>query len=168
MSHVSAHLPAPLPLPEGLLAWTRGQSPAMWFEIACGIDFAAPEATIDLLLAAQWITRQAECCQATAVLILAKLVAAGLHVAAPPQMAPEAARVMVDHLHRRIAAGRFAAPRFRLGPVQEALVEAALGPLGALPLAEDRRRGGTERARPTHLFQGWRPVAAVPVLSLVA
>lgn len=172
MTHHRPHLPQPVPMEEGLLAWTRGQGPDMWHEIACGIDFAEPHATIDLMLAAQWITRQDGCCRATALLLLARLLAADFHHEAPPHMAPEAARIMARELHRRLAQGRFPVARFRLSPGQMALVQAVLGDRGAMPLPAPALTDGTEIAHPPHAFLGWRPVshrrAARPALRLVA
>lgn len=168
MPRLSRRLPSPLALPDGLLAWTRTQGPDMWHEMACGIDFAEPRATIDLLLAVQWIVRQEKCCRSTALLFLARMVAADLHRAAPPQLAPDAARVMTRELHRRLAEGRFAEARFRLSPGQWAMVEAMLGPSGTLPLPAPALVCGTNPAHAPYVFLGWRPVVVAPMLRLVA
>jgi len=168
MTQMPLRLPAALPMPQGLLAWTRAQGPEMWHELACGVDFADAHATIDLLLAAQWITRQPDCCRATALLLLARMLQAGMHDAAPPQLAPDAARVMVAHLHRRLAEGRFAKARFRLTEAQRAVVDAQLGPNSAHPLPAAMRTDGALQAEPPHAFLGWRPVAARPVAITLA
>lgn len=161
-------LPAAVPMEQGLLAWTRSQGPAMWHEMACGIDFADPHATIDLLMAVQWITRQEACCRATALLLLARMVEAGLHIGAPAHLAPDAARVMCQHLQRRLAEGRFPEARFQLTLVQRDLVEALLGDKGPMPLPAPVRAGGTLLPHPPYAFVGWHPVAALPALSRVA
>jgi hypothetical protein len=168
MTRMSRRLPAALPMPDGLMAWTRTQGPDMWHEIACGIDFAEPRATIDLLLAVQWIVRQDRCCRSTALLFLARMVAADLHRAGPPQLAPDAARVMARELHRRLAEGRFAEARFRLSPGQWAMVEAMLGANGPMPLPPATLVCGTNLAHAAFVFLGWHPVAAAPALRLVA
>lgn len=172
MTSLTNTLPRPLDMTQGLLAWMRTQGPDMWHEFACGVDFRAPEATIDLLMAAQWITRQSDCCRATALMLLARLVQAGIHHAAPPQMAPEAARVMVAHLHRRLAEGRFDAAMFRLTLAQQALVQALLGAGGAMPLPPAVLTWGRHTAHAPHAFLSWRPVEAsavpAPDLALVA
>ena len=168
MTHIPRRLPAPLPMEHGLLDWTRAQSSAMWHEMACGVDFADAQATIDLLLAAQWITRQERCCRATALLLLARMVQAGLHQDAPAQLAPEAARVMTQHLHRRLSEGRFPEARYLLTLAQQELVEDLFGPEGAMPLPGTARASGTSLPRPPYAFLGWRPVMALPALSLAA
>ena len=168
MTQMSRRLPAPVPMQQGLLAWTRAQGPAMRHEIACGIDFTAPQAMIDLLLAVQWITRQDGCCRATALLFLARMVEAGLHQDAPAQLAPDAARVMCQHLHRRLAEGRFPQARYLLTLPQQDLVEALLGAEGPMPLPQDVRTSGTSLPRPPYAFSGWHPVMATPALSHAA
>jgi hypothetical protein len=169
MTHFSRRFPAPLPLELGLLDWARHQEPAMWHEIACGIDFTDPHATVDLLLAAQWITRQENCCRATALLFLARLVSAGLHRGGPDHLAPEAARVMSQHLHRRLSEGRFPMARYHLTLTQQELVETLFGPEGTLPLPDAARASGTSLPHPPYAFVGWRPVMALPAaISLAA
>ena len=153
-----------LPLPQGLLAWAKTQGPDMWHEIACGADFADPQATIDLLMTAQWILRQPDCCRATALLFLARMIQAGLHEAAPPQMAPEAARLVVRELHRRLAEGRFERAFFRLSPGQKALVHAYTDADHAHALPPAVQANGRHTAHPPHAFLGWRPVAINPAL----
>lgn len=165
MTSHTPNLPRPLAMPQGLLAWVRSQGPDMWHEFSCGVDFASPQATIDLLMAAQWISRQPDCCRATALLLLARLVQAGIDKAAPPQMAPEAARVMVAHLHRRLAEGRFDTAMFRLTMAQETLVVALFGANGAMPLPASVLTWGRHVAQPPHAFLGWRPAEAAPVLT---
>jgi hypothetical protein len=119
-------------------------------------------------MAAQWIIRQAGCGRSTALLLLARLVTAGLHQDGPAHLAPEAARVMVRHLHRRLAEGRFAEPGFALTPAQSVLIDALFGPMGALPLPDAQRRAGTRPACPPYAFLGWHPVDAQPVFSRLA
>jgi hypothetical protein len=168
MTHMSTRLPAPASMEQGLLAWTRAQGPAMWHEIACGIDFADTRATIDLLMAVQWITRQENCCRATALMLLARMVAAGLHDNGPAHLAPEAARVMCQHLHRRLAEGRFPEARYLLTLSQRDLVEALFGAEGPMPLPDAVRASGASLPHPPYAFVGWRPVMAMPALSLAA
>ena len=168
MTQIPRRLPAPLPMEHGLLAWTRSQGNAMWHEMACGIDFTDPHATIDLLLAVQWITRQESCCRATALLLLARMVAADLHRDAPPQLAPEAARVMCRHLHRRLAEGRFPAAHYLLTLAQQEQVDDLFGVEGPLPLPAAATTCGASLPHPPYAFLGWRPVQALPALSFVA
>ena len=168
MTHMPRRLPAPVPMEQGLLSWTRSQGPAMWHEIACGIDFAGPHATIDLLLAVQWITRQETCCRSTALLLLARMVAAGLHQDAPAHLAPDAARVMCQHLHRRLAEGRFPEARYLLTLSQQDLVEDLFGAHGPMALPGPVRTSGTSLPHPPYAFVGWRPIMALPALSAAA
>ena len=168
MTHISCRLPAPLPMEHGLLDWIRSQGPAMWHEMACGIDFTDPHATIDLLLAVQWITRQESCCRATALLLLARMVAADLHRDAPPQLAPDAARVMCRHLHRRLVEGRFPEAHYLLTLAQQEQVDDLFGPEGPLPLPGAATTRGTSLPHPPYAFLGWRPVQALPALRFAA
>ena len=168
MTHMSRRFPAPVPMEQGLLAWTRSQGPAMWHEIASGIDFTDPHATIDLLMTVQWITRRETCCRATALLLLAKMISAGLHQNAPTQLAPDAARVMCQHLHRRLAEGRFPEAHYLLTLSQRDQIEALFSAAGPMQLPQDTRTSGTSLPHPPYAFVGWRPVMAMPALSLVA
>ncbi len=161
-------LASALPMPEGLLAWTRTQGPDMWHEIACGIDFTDPQATIDLLLTTQWIVRQEGCCRATAVLLLARMVGAGLHLGAPAHLAPPAGALVARELHRRLAEGRFPVARYRLSAGQQALIQALFGATGPMPLPAAVLRPGRRAAHPPHVFLGWRPCWAPQPLRLVA
>jgi len=160
------HLPAALPLEEGLLEWARGQSPDMWHEIACGIDFTAPQASVDLLMTVEWITHQPECCRATALLFLARMVQAGLHVNAPARLAPEAAAALVEQLHANLAEGRFPEATYLLNEPQRILVDRNIGPEGALPLPPAALVAGHRHAQPPHVFLGWRPVRPAQVSAL--
>ncbi len=156
------HLPAALPLDEGLLDWARAQSPDMWHEIACGIDFAAPQASVDLLMTVEWIVHQPECCRATALMFLARMVQAGLHDAAPARLAPEAAEALVAQLHANLAEGRYRQATYLLTEPQQILVGRHVGPEGALPLPPGALVAGHRHAQPPHHFLGWRPVQAIP------
>jgi hypothetical protein len=166
MTHMFA--PTPLPLSQGLLHWTRAQSPAMWHEMACGMDFASPKATVDLLMAADWITRQPGCCRATALMLLARMVEADLHRNAPAHMAPEAAQALTLQLHAALARGRFATAEFRLTPAQSALVQALFGATGPLPLPPAALTHGRAHAHAPYAFVGHRPVQAAPAMTLAA
>ena len=168
MTHFSRRLPDPVPMQQGLLAWTRAQGPAMRHEMACGVDFTDPHATIDLLMALQWFTRQDACCRATALLLLARMALAGLHQNGPAHLAPDAARMMCQHLHRRLSEGRFPDAHYLLTLSQRDLVETLFGPGGPMPLPDAVRASGTALPHPPYAFVGWRPVMALPALTLAA
>jgi len=87
----------------GLKAWMQGQGPKVWHAFARGVDFAAPGATIDLVLAAHWIARQPDMDRATGLLLLARALQAGLHIHAPVAMDDAAARAFCLHLHQRLS-----------------------------------------------------------------
>lgn len=151
---------APLPLDEGLLDWTRRQSPDMWHEIARRADFTAPGATIDLLLACHWIALQPFCDRATALLMLTRAVEGGLlGRACPPQFAPEAAQAFCRALHRALEAGCFLEERILLTPLDLRAIDANLGEGSPLALAPAlRRTAGRRPHRPPFAFAGQRPV----------
>ncbi len=68
-----------IPMPLGLAAFLDMEGPDMWHAFALGVDFQDPRASIDLLLAADRITRSPACDRATAALLLAKAAVAGFH-----------------------------------------------------------------------------------------
>lgn len=127
--------PDALPMDEGLTAALLRLGPAMWHDFALTLDWAAPGTTIDLLLAAEAVTRRPDCDRATAALILARALAAGFHRAeAPPGFPAEVARAFAIRLQAALAAGRFAAARYGLPPAALRLVQRELGPRGPLPM----------------------------------
>ena len=153
---------AALPLTEGLLDWTRRQGPDMWHEIALSADFSAPTATIDLLLAANWITLQPACDRATALVLLARATRDGLHTGqCPLQLAPEAARTFARVLHAALAANCFLVERVRLGAADLALIDAQLGEDSPFALTlEQRRTTGRLSHHAPYALVGQRPVPA--------
>ncbi len=146
-----------VPLPQGLTAFLLPEGPAMWHEFALGLDFADPHATIDLLIAADAITRRPDCDRATAALILAKAAAAGFHRGEAPIGFDEgAARAFAVRLTDAMVTGAFATARFGLPPEVLRLVIHQLGPRGPLPLPPLSL--GHAPHRPRFGFAGWHPV----------
>lgn len=90
-------------LPDGLTAWMQTQGPKVWHAFARGVEFDAPDATIDVLLAAHWIARQPDMDRATGLLMLARALKAGLHIYAPAAMDDAAARAFCLDLHQRMS-----------------------------------------------------------------
>lgn len=90
-------------LPDGLKAWMQTQGPKVWHAFARGVEFDAPEATIDVILAAHWIARQPDMDRATGLLLLARALKAGLHIYAPIAMDDAAARAFCLDLHQRLS-----------------------------------------------------------------
>lgn len=124
-----------LPMEQGLTAALLPLGPAMWHDFALSLDWAAPGATVDLLLAADAVTRRPDCDRATAALILARCLGAGFHRGdVPAGFVPEAARAFTIRLQATLAAGRFAVARFGLPPAALRLVQQELGPRGPLPM----------------------------------
>ncbi len=132
---------AAVAMPEGLTAWMQTQGPKVWHAFARGVDFAAPGATIDLLLAAHWIARQPDMDRATGLLLLARALKAGLHVTAPAAMDDAAARAFCLHLHQRLSLS--AAPaRLPVMPDDQALIEGLFNGDGPLPLPHSPLKHG--------------------------
>ncbi|WP_395543010.1 hypothetical protein [Neotabrizicola sp. sgz301269] len=157
MIHSSFPAPAALvALPEGLTAFLIAQGPAMWHEFALGLDFRASGVTIDLLLAADRICARPECDRATAALILARAVSAGLHRGVvPPGFDAYAARDFTFGLAKALREGRYAAARFALPPQDDrrlALLAGSRGPLALPPPAL-----GQAPHDPPYGFAGLRP-----------
>ncbi len=149
-----------LPLPEGLLDWTRRQNRDTWHEMACKADFRAPGASIDLLLALHWISQQPACDRATALMILVQATEAGLHAKdCPPQMAPQAAKAFCKGLHNALANDCFLHETIGLTAQEKAQIDAQLGPNGPFHLDEAHRcTAGQMPHRPTYGFAQQRPV----------
>lgn len=149
-----------LPLTEGLLIWTQRQSRDTWHEIARKAEFAAPGATIDLLLTLHWISTQPSCDRATALIILTRAAEAGLHSKdCPDQMDPQAAKAFCAGLHNALLAGRFLPETFLLQDADIAAIDAQLGPDGPFALTEPQRRTTGARAHhPACSFARQRPV----------
>ena len=149
-----------LPLTEGLLTWTQRQSPDTWHEIARRAEFAAPGATIDLLLTLHWISRQPSCDRATALLILTRAAEAGLQGRdCPGQMEPKAAKAFCKALYKALRTDGFARKDLALTPIDLAAIDAHLGPDGAFPLTPlQRRNTGTSPHHPACDFARQRPV----------
>jgi hypothetical protein len=160
MTQVFTHDTA-IPMNNGLMAWAQHQGPAMWHEIAKGLDFATPLGTIDLLLAAQWITHQSECDRATALLLLARAAEAGFHKGlAPAAMYPEAAQAFSHSLARALTADQFPDAHFALTADEIALLEKHFGPTGAFPLGLDFQKSSGKAAHNPpfafYLFRAYR------------
>ena len=99
----------PIPLPLGLAAFLMPEGPGMWHVFALGLDFAHPCATIDLLIAADAVTRRPDCDRATAALILAKASLAGFHRGqCPPGFDETAVRAFAVRLTDALLTGAFA------------------------------------------------------------
>lgn len=149
-----------LPLTEGLLEWTRTQSRDMWHEIARTADFGARGASIDLLLALNWISLQPGCDRATALIMLTRAAEAGLHKKnCPAQMVPQAAKAFCKGLHNALNADCFIQENLALSDEDRGAIEAQLGADGPFPLGDARRRtSGQTPHRPTFAIVGQRPV----------
>lgn len=149
-----------LPLTEGLLAWTKGQTRDTWHEIARSADFRAQGATIDLLLSLHWISQQPACDRATALLILARAAEAGLHTKdCPAQMAPQAAKMFCKGLHNALQADCFIQESLRLDAQDQAVIDEQLGTAGPFALTDAQRRtSGLLPHRPAYAFARQRPV----------
>ena len=149
----------PVPMPEGLTAWLVPQGPEMWHEFALGLDFADPCATIDLLIAADAVTRRPDCDRATAALILARAAGAGFHRGlCPPGFDGGAARAFVVRLSDAMVTGAFAEARLGLPPSALRLVRHMLGPRGPLEMPPLSFGSGPHASR--HVFACWRPMRA--------
>ena len=149
-----------LPLNEGLLTWTQRQSPDTWHEIARMAEFAAPGATIDLLLTLHWISQQPSCDRATALMILTRAAEAGLQSRdCPDQMEPKAAKAFCKALYKALRAEVFSQKILALTPKDLAAIDAQLGPDGPFPLPPAQRRStGTSPHHPACDFARQRPV----------
>lgn len=109
-------------LPEGLTRWMQGQGPKVWHAFARGVEFDHPEATIDVLLAAHWISRQPDMDRATGLLLLARALKAGLNIYAPVAMDDAAARAFCLDLHHRLTLASTEA-RLPVMPDDQVLIE---------------------------------------------
>lgn len=141
-------------LPDGLKAWMQTQGPKVWHAFARGVEFDAPDATIDVLLAAHWIARQPDMDRATGLLMLARALKAGLHIFAPVAMDDAAARAFCLDLHQRMSLSQ-ASVRLPVMPEEQSAIEALFDAEAPLPLpACDLKRGIVPCA---YAFQGNRP-----------
>jgi hypothetical protein len=148
-------------MPQGLTAFILPEGPDMWHEFALGVEFAAPCATIDLLMAADAVTAQPTCDHATAALILAKAAGVGFHRGdAPAAYDDQAAHAFANRLTDGMVTGRFATARFGLPPEALRLVIRQLGPHG--PLALPPLSLGKGLHRPRYVFEGWHAVRQAP------
>lgn len=155
---------AAIELPDGLTAWMLTQGPKVWHAFARAVDFAAPGASIDLLLAAHWIARQPEMDRATGLLLLARALKAGLHVAAPAAMDDAAARAFCLDLHQRLSlcATPAALP---VMPDEHVLIDGLSKGHGPLPLPPSRLQYGI--APCTVAFHANRPYLIAQMLRRV-
>jgi hypothetical protein len=128
-------------LPDGLKAWMQTQGPKVWHAFARGVEFDAPDATIDLLLAAHWIARQPDLDRATGLLLLARALKAGLHIYAPVAMDDAAARAFCLDLHQRLSVSD-APARLAVMPEEEALIEGLCDGEAPLPLPRTALKRG--------------------------
>ena len=141
---------AAVAMPDGLTAWMQTQGPKVWHAFARGVDFAAPDATIDLLLAAHWIARQPDTDRATGLLLLARALKAGLHIAAPAAMDDAAARAFCLDLHQRLSLSQTEA-RLPIAPEDHAAIDALSHAEAPLPLpASALKRGALPSAYSFH------------------
>ena len=132
---------AAVAMPDGLTAWMQTQGPKVWHAFARGVDFAAPDATIDLLRAAHWIARQPDTDRATGLLLLARALKAGLHIAAPAAMDDAAARAFCLDLHQRLSLCS-APARLPVMPEEQMLIDGLSNGDGPLPLPHSPLRYG--------------------------
>jgi hypothetical protein len=121
-------------MPQGLLAWARGQGPASWHEIARYCDFGDVRSGIDPLLAAYWITRQESCDRATALLFLARALEAGFIDQPPAHHDLRACLAFSLWLHLRLDDGAYQTADLALTASEAALVRCQLGPHSRLAL----------------------------------
>lgn len=120
-------------LTDGLKAWMQGQGPKVWHAFARGVEFDAPDATIDVLLAAHWIARQPDMDRATGLLLLARALKAGLHIYAPVAMDDAAARAFCLDLHQRLSVSD-APARLPVMADEQALIDGLSDGEAPLPL----------------------------------
>ena len=128
-------------LPDGLTRWMQGQGPKVWHAFARGVEFDAPDATIDVLMAAHWIARQPDMDRATGLLLLAKALKAGLHIYAPKAMDDRAAAAFCIDLHHRLSIGAIEA-RLPVTAEDEALIQGLFGHEAPLPLPRHALKHG--------------------------
>lgn len=128
-------------LPEGLAIWMQEQGPKVWHAFARGVEFDAPDATIDLLLAAHWIARQPDMDRATGLLLLARALKAGLHIFAPVAMDDAAARAFCLDLHQRLSLSE-APARLPVMPDEAALIAGLSDGEAPLPLPHTSLKTG--------------------------
>jgi len=128
-------------LPDGLMRWMQGQGPKVWHTFARAVEFDAPDATIDVLMAAHWIARQPDMDRATGLLLLAKALKAGLHIYAPKAMDDRAAAAFCIDLHHRLSIGATEA-RLPVMPEDEALIVGLFHNEAPLPLASHPLKRG--------------------------
>lgn len=147
----------------GLVEFILPLGSSMWHEFALGLDWRAPDATSDLLDAATAIIRAPGCDLATAALILAKAVGAGLHDGSGPACHDDvAARSFVLWLHGLLRTHVFPA-RFALPPDELRYLGRQLGPHGPFPIRYPMF--GTADHHPPYRFQGARIYRNAPRLS---
>ena len=120
-------------LPDELKARMHGQGPKVWHAFARGVEFDAPDATIDVLLAAHWIARQPDMDRATGLLLLARALKAGLHIYAPVAMDDAAARAFCLDLHQRLSVSD-APARLPVMADEQALIDGLSDGEAPLPL----------------------------------
>lgn len=145
---------AAVALPEGLKAWMQTQGPKVWHAFARAVEFDAPDATIDLLLAAHWIARQPDLDRATGLLLLARALKAGLHIYAPVAMDDAAARAFCLDLHQRLSLAD-APARLPVMPDEAALIDGLSDGEAPLPLPRTALKTGI--APCAVAFRGNRP-----------
>ena len=128
-------------LPDGLTRWMQGQGPKVWHAFARGVEFDAPDATIDVLMAAHWIARQPDMDRATGLLLLARALKAGLHIFAPVAMDDAAARAFCLDLHQRLSLAE-APARLPVMPDEAALIDGLSDGEAPLPLPRTALKTG--------------------------
>lgn len=147
---------------KGLVEFILPLGSSMWHEFALGLDWSAPDATSDLLETATAIIRAPGCDLATAALILAKAVGAGLHNGTGPACNDAAAaQGFVQWLHGLLRTHVFPA-RFALPPDDLRFLGRQLGPHGPFPIRYPMF--GTRDHRPPYTFRGTRIYRIAPPL----
>jgi hypothetical protein len=129
-------------MPDGLLGWARSQGAKSWHDIAHHCDFADVRCGVDPLLAAFWITRQPGCDRATALLFLAKAIAAGFLDQPPAHHDLKACSAFARWLHLRLDDGEYPCNGLALNMAETALVRRHLGPSSRLALPKSVRSVG--------------------------
>ena len=152
-------------LPDGLKAWMQTQGPKVWHAFARGVEFDAPDATIDVLLAAHWIARQPDMDRATGLLLLARALKAGLHIYAPVAMDDAAARAFCLDLHQRLSLSQ-APARLPLMADEQGLIDGLSAGEAPLPLPVTPLKRGIVPCAVT--FKANRPQMIATVLRRAA
>ena len=100
MSDMSLAIP-----PGGMLTWVKGQTPAMWHEMAAHLDWTSSRVDPTTTAAVHWIALQDTCDRATALAFLARAVADGIEQQTHGHLDLNDSRLMMTALHRNLSYG---------------------------------------------------------------